>query len=327
MSHIRICLIGNFAPNPDEGMRKFAVNMRDELSKRAELMCANPRNAMRMNDIVAFRPDIIQYIPGPSPVSLLILRLLKKKIPSAKTCSIITHPYFFVSNPFFWIVMPPDIILTFSHSWKDYLSRFTRAPFIVPGAVDSIRFKPVAPSEKKSIRKELGLPEDAFIALHVGHLRKARGLLKMTSLVPRKITPVIIVAKSTGRDFGIKEQLIKAGCIVIDEFVQSIESYYQASDCYVFPTHSALRGMDLPLSILEAMACNLPVVSFDFGCISKLYGGTAGIKIVYSDEEFIGGIMEVKDRPPIIETRKAIENNDWNNLAKIIYSIYEGAAP
>ena len=320
-------MIGNFAPNPDEGMRKFAVNMRDELSKRAELMCTDPRSAIRAKDIVAFRPDVILYIPGPSPVSLFILRQLKRKIPRAKTSLIITHPYFFVSNPFFWMVAPPDITLTFSHSWKDHLSRFTRVPFIIPGAVDPVRFKPVTPSEKKSIRKELGLPEDAFIALHVGHLRKGRGLLKMAPLVPKGITPVIVVAKSTGRDIGVKEQLLKSKCIVIDEFVQRIESYYQASDCYAFPTQSALRAMDLPLSILEAMACNLPVVSFDFGCISKLFGGIAGVRIVHSDEEFIRGITGVKDSPPLIETRKGIENNDWNNLANIIYSIYEGAVP
>jgi len=320
-------MIGNFAPNPDEGMRKFAINLRDGLSKRAELICTDPRSALRMKDIMAFRPDVIQYIPGPSPASLLILKLLKRKIPHAKTCSIITHPYFFVKNPFCWIVLPPDISLTFSYSWKTYLSRFTKNVFIVPGAVDPVRFRPAMPNEKKSIRKELGLPEDAFIALHVGHLRKARGLLKMASLVPKGITPVIIVAKSTGRDAGFKEQLIRGKCIVIDEFIQRIESYYQASNCYAFPTQSTLRSMDLPLSVLEAMACNLPIVSYDFGCISKLFGGTAGIRIVRSDKEFIDSITDVRNNPPTVETRKAIEKNDWDNLARVIYSIYEETVP
>lgn len=323
VSHIRICLIGNFASNPDEGMRKLAVNLGHELSKQAELMCTDPLSALRGGEVAAFKPDIIQYVPGPSPVSIAILRLLKRKMPNAKTSSMITHPYFLVSNPFFWLVMPPDITLTFSYSWKDYLSRFTRAPFIVPGAVDLVKFKPVAPNEKRSIRKELGLPEDAFIALHVGHMRKGRGLSKMASLVPKGITSVIVASKSTGRDFRIKNQLMKGNCIVVDEFVEKIESYYQASDCYAFPNKSALRAIDLPLSILEAMACNLPVVSFDFGCISKLFGDVAGFKIAQSDEEFIQEIVSVRDHPPVINTRKAIENNDWKNLAKVVYSIYE----
>jgi glycosyltransferase involved in cell wall biosynthesis len=306
-------------------MRKFAVSLRDELSKRAELMCTDPRSAMRTGDIIAFKPDIIHYIPGPSPASLFILRRLKKKMPSATTISTITHPYFFFGIPIFWKLIPPDAVLTFSYSWRDYLSKYTKAPLIIPGAVDTGRYKPVTPSEKRSIRKELGLPEDAFIALHVGHMRRGRGLSKMASLVAKGITPVIVVSKSTGSDLRIKEQLIKGKCIVVDTFVQRIESYYQAADCYAFPTQSALRAMDLPLSILEAMACNLPVVSFDFGCISKLYGNIAGMKIVDSDEGFIGGITGMRDSPPVVETRKAVESNDWSNLANVIYSIYDGA--
>jgi len=324
MPPIRICLIGNFTPNPDEGMRKSAIQLREALSSRSELLCLNPAQALRSKELAPFEPEIIQYIPGPSPMSLAVLKLLKFRARRARTASMITHPMH-VENAIVWKLIPPDIVLTFSPAWKDYLARFKVNVSQIPGAVDTGRFRPADGDEKTRIRRRLGLPDDAFIALHVGHLSRGRGLSRMTLLPPKGVLPLIVVSGSTGQDIGFRKSLIESGCTVIHGFVKDIESYYQASDCYTFPTQIAWRGMDLPLSIIEAMACNLPVVSMNFGCVAKLYGGVPGFKVVESDEGFAGGIAEFKAHLPRIETRKAVEGNDWGNLASKMLSIYKGA--
>jgi glycosyltransferase involved in cell wall biosynthesis len=319
---IRICILGEFAPNPDEGMRKAAVRLREELSGKADLIGASPREALRSKSIRDFRPDIILYVPGPSPMSLLVLKTLRLRMPAAKTASMITHPHF-VRNQLVWRLLSPDILLTFSPHWKAYLSRFSEGVHQIPGAVDARRFCPVGAEEKVRIRKELGLPEEAFIALHVGHMRKGRGLKKMLGLPAMGVMPVIVASKSTGQDAGFKDALVRGKCMVVDDFVPAIELYYQAADCYVFPTEVAWRGMDLPLSIIEAMACGLPIVSMDFGCISELYGGVQGVRIADSEKKFLEEVALIKNSPQGVETRRAVEVNGWGDLAERILKICE----
>lgn len=304
-------------------MRKSAVQLRDALSSKGELMCIEPVAALRSKSLKAFNPEIIQYISGPSPASLAILKLLKMRFRRARTASMITHPRH-VRSSIVWRLMPPDLVLTFSPAWKEHLSHFKTKVSIIPGAVDTTMFRPVDGAEKKRIRGRLGLPEEAFIALHVGHLRRERGLMRMAPLVSKGILPVIVASKSTGQDPGFKQQLIDSGFLVVDEYVRDVQLYYQAADCYAFPTLVAWRAMDLPLSIIEAMACNLPIVSMDFGCVGKLYGGVAGVRVVGSDEEFAAAVAALKIDPIKVETRKAVENNNWESLADRMLSIYQG---
>lgn len=318
---IRICLIGDFPLNPDEGMKKSAVQLRTMLSSKSELLCLDPIAALVSMELRDFKPDVIQYISGPSPVSLAILKCLKIKCRRARTASMMTHPRH-VNSSIIWKLMPPDLVLTFSPDWKDYLSRFKTKVSQIPGAVDTGKFRPVAGEEKRQIRRRLGLPEDAFIALHVGHLRKGRGLMRMAPLVSLGVLPVIVASESTGQDAGLKSKMQDMKCIVIDNYVQDIESYYQASDCYAFPTTVTWKAMDLPLSVIEAMACNLPVVSMNFGCVKRLYGGVAGVRIAETDEDFLKGIAGLKAGLPVVETRKAVEDNDWGKLANRMLSIY-----
>ena len=50
-----------------------------------------------------------------------------------------------------------------------------------------------------------------------------------------------------------------AGIIVVTEYLPSIEEYFHAADCYVFPTINQRAAIQVPLGVLEALdqACQL----------------------------------------------------------------------
>jgi len=65
--------------------------------------------------------------------------------------------------------------------------------------------------------------------------------------------------------------LKKYGFRIIDEYVPNIEEIYNLADCYVFPTFKRHNCIDMPLSVMEAMACNIPVISTKFGGLPKIF--------------------------------------------------------
>jgi glycosyltransferase involved in cell wall biosynthesis len=60
-----------------------------------------------------------------------------------------------------------------------------------------------------------------------------------------------------------------AGIIVIDEFLGDVHELYQASDCYFYPVNSPTGAIEIPLSVIEACACNLPVLTTRFGALTE----------------------------------------------------------
>ena len=105
---------------------------------------------------------------------------------------------------------------------------------------------------------------------------------------------VLVGSTSTGQDDRLVHMLEQAGVIVVREYASAIEEYYQAADCYVFPVTSATGAISLPLSVLEAMACNLPVVTMPYGDLAALFPATGGLSIVRNDWELVGHVLAAR---------------------------------
>lgn len=82
--------------------------------------------------------------------------------------------------------------------------------------------------------------------------------------------------------------------MIIDGFIERIEEIYHLSDLYIFPVVKKNSSIGLPLSILEARACGVPVVTTNFGSTHYFLGNDNG-NIFYSEpEEFPTRVEEVK---------------------------------
>lgn len=177
-----------------------------------------------------------------------------------------------------------------------------RGIHVIPFGVDDAFFEPPA-EPRGAARRRWGIPDDAFVVLHVG------------SVGPRKNIPTVIEAVHALRGTGTDAWLLQVGGRLtaeqmgdvrrrgIQRNVVSIEQAaetelrvaYRAADALLFPSH--YEGFGYP--VLEAMASGLPVVTSGAGALAEVAGDAAVV---------VGG----RETAPYVAALKRLAGNaDW----------------
>jgi glycosyltransferase involved in cell wall biosynthesis len=186
--------------------------------------------------------------------------------------------------------LAPELIFVQSPRTAGELERLGCSVALLPSGVDLETFRPVGADEKRRLRAEQGLQPDLPVLLHVGHLQRARGIGVLADLAGRGGCQVVLAASSsTPQEGAVADELRRAGVVVRTAYEPRIEQLYQLADCYVFPVQSTDNAIELPLSVLEAFACDLPVVTTRFGGLPRLFDGSGapGLRFVDSPTELI----------------------------------------
>ncbi len=185
-------------------------------------------------------------------------------------------------------VAAPDLVLSPVAAVREALEKAgVDTDFIMPGYDDRV-FRPVAADAKARLRAKYDLPSDRFILLHVGHVRESRNLEAFLRYRDwgNDVQPVI---KAGEIDPSWADRLRMAGVIVIDEYIHAVHELYQAADAYFFPVGNPMGAVEFPLSVIEACACNLPVVATRFGMLPAML--REGDGFLYYDH-----VSQVSDR-------------------------------
>lgn len=176
--------------------------------------------------------------------------------------------------------------------------------------VDLERFAPVDEDTRQRIREGFGWSPDRRVILHVGHLRRRRGVDRLRELArdPRNRVVMVASVSEVGEE-QLLGQLEADGMEVHREYRPDIETFYQGADAYVFPVTHATSAIELPLSVLEALACDLPVATTRFGALPDHFEGNGGLRFVGPDETFQAALDELlaqETRP-----RQLVEPFGW----------------
>lgn len=149
---------------------------------------------------------------------------------------------------------------------------------LIPNSVDTTRFVPVDPSQKTLLRQRFGLPESAIIAIYTGRLVSYKGLpllLKVWKEISSTHENILLLLAGTGGldihncEAELHKYVKANGLEKVVRFlgpVRNVHQYLQASDLFVFPTENDA----FPSSVVEAMACALPVVTTPVGAIKTI---------------------------------------------------------
>jgi glycosyltransferase involved in cell wall biosynthesis len=148
----------------------------------------------------------------------------------------------------------------------------------IPNSVDTRRFVPATIEERDALRHKLGLPPGDKIVLYTGRLVSYKGLSLLLrvwrDVVQEHRHARLMLVGTGGLDIHNCEAELRTYVDAHDlgesvhftGSVQNIHEYLQASDIFVFPTEQEAFG----ISLIEAMACGLPVISTGVGGVKDI---------------------------------------------------------
>ena len=323
---MKVCIIGDFSSNRDEGLKNIAHYIADNLSKNrdVQLLKINVKTILSLSTlgvIKKFHPAIIHYIPGPTNRSFILLKSIGIYL-KYKPKVVMSAPYpTFNSLLFKLLNFKQDFMFAHSKELKERLELLDIKTQLLPSGVDVERFKPASNFEKIKLRKKYGIEKDKFTVLHVGHIMDKRNLEIFTKLAKENQT-IIIASNYIKTDYKLLKDLQENGCIISQGYFPNIEEFYQLSDCYLFPVKKG-DSILCPLSVLEAMSCNLPVVTTDFEGLKTFFDEGNGLIFAKKEEELIAGIESIKKGNFFIDTREKVERYSWQNITGEIIRIYK----
>lgn len=327
---MKICVIGTMSGQSDEGFKNIARHVCRVMARMHDVATidSTPGDIPGyLRQVRRFRPDILHCITAPTLSSFIALRAGRAVVGGrVHTIASCLH-----ANGFESLAgtarrgaaarMLPDLLLTQSREMDMAFAELGAKTRLFPNGVDTARFKPVEPGRKAELRERFGLDPDQFVVLHVGHVNATRGLDLFRSL--RKNLPdlgVVIAGSSHFPiDDGLKRALERDGCTVWHRFFPQVEELYQMADSYVFPPAKTIL---MPLSILEALSCNLPVVCYPFPGIQAFLSENGGLRFASRDDEFSSAVKDIMEGNQVTRTRDMVLSLSWEHLSTELEKLY-----
>lgn len=185
---------------------------------------------------------------------------------------------------------------------------------------------------QKFLRREYGLPEDAFVVVAAGRLSPEKGhrfLLEACSQLRKQIPELAVVILGEGAERGNLEAQRQAlglsDCVSLPGFRHDVQRWMRAADAVVNP--SLTEGM--PNVVLEAMALGVPVVATAVGSLPDMMtSGSSGLMIAPGNSrdlsQAVAFLHASAERAKMIgqQGKKAVEQFSPQNQARNLRQAY-----
>jgi glycosyltransferase involved in cell wall biosynthesis len=148
----------------------------------------------------------------------------------------------------------------------------------IPNGIDVKKFAPVDAARRAQLRQALGLPADGLLVAYTGRLAFSKGVMMLAEIWRRLAgefpqAHLVLVGTGFGSIDSCEDEVRRAaaepalhGRITLAGNVGNAQEYLQCADVFAFPSDYEGFG----LSLLEAMAVGLPMVSTRVGVVADL---------------------------------------------------------
>lgn len=175
-----------------------------------------------------------------------------------------------------------------------------------PNAIDVDRFSPQSRASRAAARRELGLPSDGQVLLHLGwdwHRKGGDLFLGAAKLLVRTYPSVTAVTVGGGADArALTGELGLEPCVRVLGPTDRVQILYAAADVFV----SSSRAEGMPFAVAEALCSGIPVVATDIPGHAAIGAGLDACRITHGDRESLAaGVADILDRPASIMLEQA----------------------
>jgi glycosyltransferase involved in cell wall biosynthesis len=174
---------------------------------------------------------------------------------------------------------------------------------VFPNGVDENKFHIL---DKARCRRELGLPENAFIVAYTGTFSANKGVDRLSQAL-KDCPDVWSVFMGQGALEPDCDRILHKGRVPNDQ----VAKYLNAADVFVLPT----RGEGCCNAIVEALSCGLPVISSDLPFNDDILNEENSLRIDVEDVEAIRrSILRLYEDPQL---RKALAEGAKNSAKNL----------
>lgn len=176
-----------------------------------------------------------------------------------------------------------EFVMTTSQSIVDSLTGdgFLPAGRIaaVPTGIDTDTFRP---GDRAAARRAVGLPADAFVFAIVATLRSWKGHAYLIEALARLDHPgaMLVIVGDGPQEAALRELIARHGLaqrVVMTGRQADVVPYLQAADVFALPSYA---NEGVPQAMLQAMACETPLLGCPTGGIPELTQGLAAATLV-----------------------------------------------
>jgi glycosyltransferase involved in cell wall biosynthesis len=320
---MRICIVGHFDDNIQEGVRNVSIEIAKILKKKGVfVLTINISIRIPWKKINDFHPDIIHFVLTPTIGGLFVGKLTAYFCRDAKI--VISAIHNSLNRSYFLRFLRPDLLIVQSKESEFFFNSLGYSTETIPNGVDINKFHPFEPNIKINLREKMDYRPDDFILLHLASFTKERNLSVLSNIIQRENCKILIIGREHEKiDPILVDELEKSGCRIEIKNFERIEEIYNIADCYIFPTIDKKACIETPLSVIEAMSCNLPVISTKFGALPDFfYRSINGLFFVDTEEDYIKFIRLLKLKKISVTTREAVVGYSWENIGDRLIKTY-----
>jgi teichuronic acid biosynthesis glycosyltransferase TuaC len=179
---------------------------------------------------------------------------------------------------------------------------------IIPNGIDREHFHP---RDKRTCRKELGLPEQGRLLVTIAHLGHRKGhheVIHALAGLPDNVRLVIVgepaqggtpeTLRAVAREVGVEDRLILPG----HQPYEKVPLYFSAADVSVLASYRE----GCPNAVLESLASGTPVVGTDVGAVRDIL-----------PDPKAGRIVLPRKVGPLREALVKVLDNQWNSAGVV----------